>query len=392
MAKTKEAKAPKNGLRPWSLSPTCIKTFNQCLLKYWYQYIKKEKGLDDSIHLRFGTAVHSALEELGKRLQAGQLLTTELCEEIAELVPSIMAENRIDDLELIKEAQQIVRDRYYKHNPSYRIVSTELSFYKAHVTTNKGVPLNGVIDLMMEIDPQTVIVLDYKTSRRADSAEEARSDVQLSMYDLMVSKCYPQYKHIWLVLDFLRSEWVLSERTEEERHNFETWVNALWLKMGQMTEADVVPTLNQYCPWCAYRHLCKEYESIFNEELTLVPTLALTTDEEFTEEWMKAKALEKAADNRIQELKRWADNKAAMEGKVQFTGETAVVSWGQGQRKYYDPKALVQHIPTEDLAKLINFKNKDVEDYAKTRPDLRPLIERALRNNPGAPRITTRSK
>jgi RecB family exonuclease len=374
------------------LSPTCIKTFNQCLLKYWYQYIKKEKGIEDAIHLRFGTTVHSALEELGRRLHAGEPLTRDLCEEIAQRVPHYAAENQVDNAELIKEGQQFIRDRYYRHNPHYQVVATELSMFKLNLTTNKGIPLNGVIDLFMQMDPTTAIVLDYKTSRKADTTAEAKVDIQLSMYDLIISKLYPQYKHIWLVLDFLRSEPVLSDRTIEERTNFEAWLNGLWHTMGQLTEKDVVATVNEYCPWCKFKHMCNEYEGLLKAPMKLKPIMAITQPEEFTEEWRLAKVLEKTAEGRLKELKSWADKKVAMDGTVQFEDDKSVVSWGQGSRRYYDPNALVGQIPVGDLSRLISFKNKDLEEYSHSRPDLRPLIERASRNSPGAPRITIRNK
>ena len=390
--KAKVTTTASNGLRPYSLSPTCIKTFNQCLLKYWYQYIKKEKGLEDSIALRFGTAVHSAMEELGRRIQSGAALTLELCEEIAQLMPGLAAQNLIADAGLIKEAQQFIRDRYYKHNPTYRVVSTEMSFYKKGVTTDKGVPLNGIIDLLLEMDPTTLIVVDYKTSRKADSTAEAKVDIQLSMYDLMLSKIYPQYTHIWLTLDFLRSETVISDRTLEERHNFELWINELWHKMGQLTEKDVVANLNEFCPWCSFRHICKAYESVLKSDIALKPTMAIVSEAEFAQEWREAKTLERIAKGRIDELKSWADKKVATESVVQFEDDKSIVSWGQGLRKYYDASILVGQIPIPDLARLVSFKNNELEDYANTRPDLKPIIERAARKSPGAPRITMRNK
>ena len=307
-------------------------------------------------------------------------------------MPAYAAQEQIDNAELIKEGQQFIRGRLYKHNPNYRVISTELSFFKMKMTTAKGTPLNGVIDLLLEMDPTTAIVLDYKTSRKADTVAEAKVDVQLSMYDLLISKVYPQYKHIWLALDFLRSETVISDRTLEERQNFEIWLDALWHKMGQMTGADVKANVNEYCPWCQYRKVCKEYEALFKEPLTLKPTMAITDGAEFAEEWKLAKTLEKAAKGRIEELKSWADKKVAMDGTCQFEDDKTIVSWGQGSRKFYDPNALAQHIPASDLPRLVNFKNKDLEDYSHTRPDLRPVIERAARTSPGAPRITMRNK
>jgi RecB family exonuclease len=380
------------GLQPYNLSATNIKMFVQCLLKYWFQYIKKEKGLEDSIQLRFGSTVHAAMEELGKRLQAGEPLTAELCEEVAQNVPKHAAENQIGDTELIKEGQQFVRDRLFRHNPNYRVVATEQNFMKRNLTTNTGVPLTGVIDLLLEMAPTTGLVLDYKTSRRADSIAEAKTDVQLSMYDLMISKVYPQYTYVWLVLDFLRSEPVISERSLVERQNFEAWLNQLWIKMGGMKEKDVYPSINEYCPWCKFKHLCTAYEDVLKKDLTVKPIMAIVTPEEFTQEWKLAKALEKIAAGRIDELKNWADSRVANEGVVKFEDDKTIVSWGQSSRKFYDSSKLVGHLPVGDLPRLINFKNAELENYANSRPDLKPVIERAARTTPGAPRLTTRNK
>jgi RecB family exonuclease len=380
------------GLQPRILSATNMKMFMQCLLKFWFNYIKKEKSLDDSIHLRFGSAVHKAMENLGKRLLAGEPLTAELCEEIAQTIPSLAAQYRISDPKMITEAQGFVRDRLYKHNPNYRIISTEMNMLKANLTTDRGVPLTGVIDLLMEMDPNTAVVLDYKTSRMADSVESAKSDIQLSLYSYMIHKLYPQYNHVWLVLDFLRSEPVISERDEIEMNNFEVWLNELWATMGRMTEKDVVPTINGYCPWCGYKHLCHEYASLFSDKVTLTPVIGITSPDEFTGAYIKAKALEKIIANRITELKEWSDRRVAYDGTVKFEDNTHIVSWGQGTRKYYDPTKVLPHLPMDELPKLVNLKNKELEEFSGRRPDLKPIIERAMRTSPSAPRLTTRAK
>jgi len=369
-----------------------MKMYLQCLLKYWFQYIKKEKSLDDSIHLRFGTAVHSAMEHLGKRLQAGEPLTEQLCEEIAQTIPELAAKHRISDPNMIDEAQKFVRSRLYKHNPNYKIISTELNFLKNKLTTNKGVPFTGVIDLIMEIDPETAIVLDYKTSRMADSVDTARGDIQLSLYDYAVRKMYPQYKHVWLVLEFLRSDPVISERDETERHNFEIWLNELWATMGRLSDKDVAPTINGYCPWCGYKHLCHEYASVFDEQVQLPPVMDITNGAEFATEYAKAKALEKIADNRITELKAWSDRKVAYDGTVQFENDKYIVSWGQGKRTYYEPSKVLPYLPPEDLPSLVTLKNGALEEFSGRRPDLKPIIERAARSAPSAPRLTVRNK
>jgi RecB family exonuclease len=381
-------------LRPKSLSSSCIDTYLQCLMKFWYKYHTKEKELGDTTALRFGTTVHTAMEVLAKKLMTGVALDSALCESIAnnELIAAATAQ-RIADPNMIKEAQEMVRARVNRHNPTYPIVAAELSFYKLGITTKRGVPLNGIIDLVQEMSPQVALIVDYKTSRMAKSPAEAKTDVQLSMYDLLMSKAYPQYQKTWLVLDFLRSEAVISDRTAEEREAYENWLDQLWITMGDQKPKDVVATINKYCPWCGYKHLCEAFKGVLEQDVKLTPVQSLTSNAEFTAEWTKAKALEKIAKERVAELKAWANNTVELEGVFKFEDDDSTVSWNQSSRTYYDLSMLLPHIPVQDLVRLASLKKEALLTYVNDeRPDLKPLLDRAARIAPSGPRMTTKKK
>ena len=391
MVKAK-AKSP-NNLRPRSLSPTCIDSFLNCTLKFFYRYHTKEQDLGDTEAMRFGSAVHAALEFMNKRLMFGEPLSQQLCEESALKFIEYAAQQRISNPELIKEGQDLVRARLYKHNPNYPVKATELNFYQLQVTTDRGVPLNGIIDLVQEMSPNTALIIDYKTSRKAKTLNEARKDVQLSMYDYMFSKTHPQYQQIWLALDFLRSEPVLTERSLDERNAFEQWLNALWTAMGDQSEKDVKPTIHEYCPWCGYKHLCTAYKQVLEANVTFTPMASLTSESEFTDEWKKVKAIEKIAKNRIFELKAWADNRVELDNLFKFENDDSVISWNQSHRTSYDPARVIPFIPVEDLPRLVTIKNDAIENYiGLERPDLRMAISSAAMTNAGAGRMTTRKK
>lgn len=381
------------GLRISRLSPSAIQVFEQCLLKYWFQYHTKEKGIGDSQPLRFGRVVHKALENMNKRLLQGEKLTPELCEQYAEEFVQLAAQSYIADPALIEEGKQFMRERIHRHNPQYKIVGIEYHLKSFNVTTDKGVPLNGVIDLVMEMDPSSAIVLDYKTSRKAKTVVEAKTDIQLSLYDLAISKLNPQYQKIWLALEYLRSEVVLSDRSLEERRDFEQWINALWEALGDMSEKDVEPSLNEYCPWCDFRHKCHSYRNVLSGHTEVTPIIALADPKEFTQEWKKVKSLEKIAKNRLEELKGWANNQVLMEGITQFSDDSTIVSWSQSAQTYYDLNSLIPSIPPQDLPRLVSIKKDVLKRYLNTeRPDLKPAVEAASRVSSGAPRLTTKGK
>jgi RecB family exonuclease len=380
-------------LRPRSLSPTCLDTFTQCCLKFWFRYHTKEQDLGDTEAMRFGSAVHAALEDMGKRIMFGEQLSQQLCEEVALKFVEYAARQRISDPDLLKEGQDLIRARLYRHNPNYPVKATELNFYKLQVTTDKGVPLNGIIDLVQEMAPHTALIVDYKTSRKAKTLNEARVDIQLSMYDYMFSKTHPNYQQIWLALDFLRSEAVITERSLDERNNFEHWLNSMWVAMGDLSEKDVKPTINQYCPWCGYKHLCSAYKQVLDSDIKFTPIQSLTSEEEFTGEWKKIKAVEKIAKSRIFELKAWADGKAALDNLFKFEDNDSIISWKQTSRTVYDASRVIPFIPPEDLYRLVTIKNEALENYiGLERPDLRAAIGNAALSTPGSARMTTRKK
>ena len=70
--------------------------------------------------------------------------------------------------------------------------------------------LKGTIDLITEIDENTIEVIDWKTGRRVDWAtgkektqEKLQDDPQLRIYHYAVSKLFPHIKHIIITIYFI---------------------------------------------------------------------------------------------------------------------------------------------------------------------------------------------
>ena len=72
---------------------------------------------------------------------------------------------------------------------------------KDHVTGNLAI--KGTIDLITEVNKDTLEVIDWKTGKRLDWAtgeiktpEKLQKDAQLRMYHYAISILYPQYSHV----------------------------------------------------------------------------------------------------------------------------------------------------------------------------------------------------
>jgi CRISPR/Cas system-associated exonuclease Cas4 (RecB family) len=67
----------------------------------------------------------------------------------------------------------------------------------------EGVPVRGVIDLVVEEDPDTIEIVDYKTGRSM-SYNAAFMDAQVRIYGKVIGLMYPQYKTVMVTLWFLK--------------------------------------------------------------------------------------------------------------------------------------------------------------------------------------------
>jgi hypothetical protein len=370
------------------LSATAVDVYYQCLQKYFYKYFSKEKPLADTLALRFGNAVHASLEILCNKLLTGVILTEDLCEEVVHDFMYQASKRQIDNPALISEGVQFIRDRMHKHNPNHKIMGVEFNFGNHKVTTANGTPLNGKIDLILEESPIVGIVVDYKTSKKAKSPEEANTDIQLSMYDYVMSLLFPQYEKVWLVFDYLRIGTVISDRAGVDRKTFETQMDTVYETMGKLKDDDIVPNINVFCPWCDYRHLCKGYNDLLESEIGAKPIESIVNDVDFAAEWKKVKDAERIVRYRIKELKEWADIKAGTDGKVLFDNK---VSWTPSNKTSLDPAFLLPYIPSADLVRLVTFKKDETEAYIdQERPDLKPLYDQAVMSIASGSRLYTK--
>jgi RecB family exonuclease len=379
-------------LRLKRLSASSIQTYYQCLQKYFFNYFSKEKAIENKEALNFGLAVHAALEFIGKALMTGVPLDQHLILAAIEEFDKEAARYQINKQELIVDGKQFIQDRLYRHNAAYPVIAVELNMGDLNCHTRKGVPLNGLIDLILQTDQTSLLVVDYKTSRKAKTPLEIKDDVQLSMYDYMVSQVYPQFNKIWLALEYVRTNLVMTDRTNYEREGFEKRIDGLWEAMGDLTMKDIKPTINIFCPWCGYKHLCQAHKELLEAKVEVKPAAMITSEEELVGEWERLKTLEKLLESRKTELKGWINNKVDDTNRSSFFNDNTTLNWTQGSKTTYEPRVIGPHIPIEDLVNLVYFNKKALEHYIYSkRQDLKPLLEQSSVSNPMAPRVLLRS-
>ena len=67
------------------------------------------------------------------------------------------------------------------------------------------IKMNGFIDLVVEYDEETLLVVDYKTGYSVPDHDKFMKDLQPRMYSYAAKKMYPEYKYHWVQFDYFRS-------------------------------------------------------------------------------------------------------------------------------------------------------------------------------------------
>lgn len=229
-----------------ALSPSRINTNNDCEFKYFLQYhLRLPESKESNIYGVKGTAAHEALEfyanfkrglkeeaeeDVEKTLKAFYAKTElwkldngirkakgfthpvgKYCEgcpwatkgglcSIAN-IPFVDVEgcprpNFEDDLALVKKT--VARSDYDIFNR--KIIGAEVKFD----LDIEDIRVRGVIDLVTEMDDETIEIIDFKSGNSTKGHAAARKDAQMRTYNLVAKLIWPEYKYRMMTLYYLR--------------------------------------------------------------------------------------------------------------------------------------------------------------------------------------------
>lgn len=194
-----------------------------------------------------GTIVHHVLELLAKSNKVGNVGKSCDTDYLLEICWSryLKEDNNFElsdaDRRFCKRTIDKVTDSSY--NPlNLKVIDIEkqfrlpvlyegfdYTFYDAlqgEISTGNG-ELRGTMDLIIEIDKDTIEIIDWKTGRRncwttgklKDYDYLLNNDIQLRMYDLASSILYPQYKHRLLTMHFVNQGGPFTVNFDDDERN-----------------------------------------------------------------------------------------------------------------------------------------------------------------------------
>lgn len=291
------------------LSASRIKTYKNCEFKYFLDYhLKLPEMRTTNIYAIKGTCVHEALEfyaryKMGEKENAEEDYEATLlnfykenklwhlddrlpdkygnpkgwphpvektCESCLwatkddkcriagtpiALVKGCPRPNFEDDLELTKRTVE---------NESYDIFNRKiLGVEKKFVEDlGDGLIVRGVIDLVTEINKDTIEIIDHK-SGRSISYNAMRKDPQSRTYSLVARRLWPQYKYVQMTLYFLRKTPVTCIFTKEDDDLTLQSLHVNWDAIKN-NENPIRPNYSFWlCNFCIGHDRCGEIREVF---------------------------------------------------------------------------------------------------------------------------------
>ena len=378
------------------LSATRINTFLQCMQKYWFQYVDHLPKVSPTA-FRLGLAVHGALELAGEIWLKKEKFTKADKKKILDEYVKISIQEGIEDMATHKEGLELVTNRINNFDMG-KILSLEKTFGynkkdSLEVKTRDGVQLIGAIDKAIEIDEDTLLIVDYKTSKTTPTPDQLKTDPQLSIYDLAGSIIWPEYKRIILSLDMLKDEMVYTYRTIEERMEFSEYLKVLYDEMVNLKKKDAKARLNIFCPWCDYKEYCDKYKTACKKSDYKFLSTMQQSDEDLLAEWSEVRSIKKILEMRERELNMYIMEKIRKDHEhlIMPNGtEDLEVYIRQNSRTTYDVDAVYKSMPIEAFLKVINLNKGAVEKYIDNNPAVKDRIYDSAQVNYTSPFLSTR--
>ena len=256
-----------------TFSNSRLGTYEQCPLKYKYQYIDKIKVEEaKTVEAFMGSCVHEALEKLYRDLKLQKHNTLE---ELLTYYNDFWAKNWSGDIKIVrkeytaenyrKTGEKCIVDYYNKYAPfTERVLGIETVEY-VNLDPEGQFKWNVRMDRLDYAGDGKYEIHDYKTAGFLPKQEQADEDRQLALYSLWVKETFRDAKNIELVWHYLAFDRELrSERTPDQLERLREETLQAVKKIVSAEEFPAKET--NLCNWCEYQSMCPKWAHLYKVE------------------------------------------------------------------------------------------------------------------------------
>lgn len=237
----------------YHLSATKLQHYSRCPRAYYYRYERGLPGGGIFGSAALGNALHRALAAIYQNWHYHDplppLAWLRQCwdAQLTELSPK-----------QVDEGWQMLQ-RYYERSilplgVMRRPIAVEGRIQGTLVVAGIEFALTGRYDRLDALESGGLALVDYKSSKETRSPSPETIDLQLGLYYLALEQRY-HHSLRWMSLVYLQTgEERRFEASPDHKHQVETLVEAIALKLHQ--EEDWQPVCGSGCDRCSYRRYC----------------------------------------------------------------------------------------------------------------------------------------
>jgi len=375
------------------LSATRINMFLECKQRYWFNYVDHLPKMANPA-FKLGLSCHEALEFAGRVWKEKGKFDKEDIEKILSVYDEMSVKEGLNDYGLHLLGKELTERKLinFKESAGNNIIGLEETFGMRTdnaVYTAEGVSLIGALDLVTEINDETLMIVDYKTSSTRPTPDKLKHDMQLSIYNLVANIKWPQYKRVILRLDFLKSVPMDTYRTPWEMEEFSRYLKIMHDEMKSLTKRDATPSLNMFCPWCDFKDYCTTYKKAYEKDNYSFEKAEKYDNEDLINDWSRIRHTKKILEQREKELTMLAMERIKKTGKNIDNGAEQMYI-RQNSRVTYNAKTVFENVPNKEFVKMVTVNKKKVEDYINKKPSIRDAVENTANHNVTSPFLATK--
>lgn len=252
------------------LSASSIKSWQQCEFKWMLNYhLKNRISLRENYAAHLGSHMHEIFEKIAKKeltkenwnewSKQEQPKLYELAAEkyIKEILPDKVNKDCIELFNCLFRRKPVYNPL---ENPFATIIGIEKEFeFDLGITRVKG-----FMDLVLEIDKETIEVVDYKTGNSKLNMNAAMKDVQVLLYHLAAQYLFPAYKYVLVTLDYLRGAPVTVALQDKHDNSIRRILTSTWHQIRNCKSPDRIKDGDNWvCKYCCDRTKCDEYWNLY---------------------------------------------------------------------------------------------------------------------------------
>ncbi|MEI6513154.1 MAG: PD-(D/E)XK nuclease family protein [bacterium] len=251
-----------------TLSPSRISVYLACPVKYRWSYIdpRGKFYMRSKPFYSFGTTLHRALQRFH---QSGGAGVSTLQDVIADY-ESVWVDAGYESEESSQEHHELGKRflESYVQAEEEAVITSHTLFVEKQLRKDMGdFYLVGRIDRVEEYDDGRIEIVDYKSGRTNILPEEVKTDLAMSIYQLLARYHYPEQENFATIIALRDNSRGSASLSNQELDELESDILFLANEILNADYMNLSPIYKPICRDCDFNPLCRrdtEFRSIFD--------------------------------------------------------------------------------------------------------------------------------